>query len=140
MLQDQHTQTHRPCGTIQLTALTATSATTKEDTTLTTQTTSPGQTTTGATTTTTSAGKAATSSSSPSSKLVTATLTSTLPDGGISVVTRTSYSYVGAESTGGSTTTPEASLQTNGAAPERKLLSHGMAAAGAGFWVLRQLY
>lgn len=78
-----------------------------------------------------------TTSSKLSSTLVTATLTSTLPGGGISVVTQTSYSYVNAQSSG-STTTPEASLQTEGAAP-KNLLQPGMAAAVGGFWVLRNI-
>lgn len=77
-------------------------------------------------------------SSKPSSTLVTATLTSTLPDGGISVVTQTSYSYVNPQASG-STTTPEASLQTHGAAPPKQLLQPAMAAAVGGFWLVRNL-
>ncbi|KAF3770883.1 hypothetical protein M406DRAFT_326301 [Cryphonectria parasitica EP155] len=77
-------------------------------------------------------------STSLSSTLVTATFTSTLPNGSLSVVTRTSYSYVGAAGVTGTTTTPGASLQTDGAAQDR-LLTPGMAMAGAGFWLLQYL-
>ncbi|POS79420.1 hypothetical protein DHEL01_v202178 [Diaporthe helianthi] len=56
-----------------------------------------------------------TSRSTVSSKKVTTTFTSTMPDGGISVVTQTSFSYVDAEPTDASHTRPAASLQTNAA-------------------------
>ncbi|KAJ4423526.1 hypothetical protein N0V82_001851 [Gnomoniopsis sp. IMI 355080] len=88
-------------------------------------------------TTASSQASGTTASSKPSSTLVTATLTSTLPDGGISVVTQTSYSYVNAQPSG-STTTPEASLQTEGAAP-KNLLQPAIAVAVGGFWVVRNI-
>ncbi|KAG6356566.1 hypothetical protein INS49_014439 [Diaporthe citri] len=68
-----------------------------------------------------------------SSKKVTTTFTSTMPDGGISVVTQTSFSYVDAEPTDGSTTRPAASLQTN-AAPIAGPSLPGAATLFAGLW------
>ncbi|KAK2602534.1 hypothetical protein N8I77_009055 [Diaporthe amygdali] len=68
-----------------------------------------------------------------SSKKVVTTFTSTMPDGGISVVTQTSFSYVDAEPTDASSTRPAASLQTNSAPAVGPLLP-GAATLLGGLW------
>lgn len=73
------------------------------------------------------------SSSKPTSHLTTNTFTSTKPDGGVVVVTATSY-VAGAAETGATTTKPSGSLQTN-AAPLRYGRDNILEAIAAGFVV-----